>query len=161
MAISDIVRQCRTSGAAIAEVTGGEPLLQPGFPLLASILRDRCGMTVLVETNGSADISLVPDGVIAIMDIKTPGSGMSGAMDLRNIGRLRARDEVKFVLTGHVDYVWARDFVRKHKLDNKCAAVLFSPASDLLDPASLARWIERDRLHVRLQLQLHKLIGAR
>lgn len=161
MRIADLAGRCRASGAAIAEITGGEPLLQPGFPALACALRDRCRLPVLVETNGSADISAVPAGVIAIMDVKTPGSGMDAAMDPGNIGRLRHCDQVKFVLTGRKDYEWARAFTEKHALAGKCAAVLFGPAFGMLDPARLARWILRDRLPVRLHVQLHRIAGVK
>jgi len=158
---TQLVRECIESDTAIAEITGGEPLLQPLFPDLASSLRERTRRPVLVETNGSRDISIIPDRVTAIMDIKTPGSGMSQAMDMANIERLRPHDEVKFVLLDRADYEWARQITRTQRLWDLCRAVLFSPAHGRLDPATLAGWIVDDRLPVRLNLQLHKILGVR
>jgi len=155
--IADIVRKSRASRAVIAEITGGEPLLQEGFPQLAKALRDRSGKKVLVETNGSLNISLVPADVIAIMDIKCPGSGECEAFDRGNIDRLRPYDEVKFVLNGSPDYTWARNFVEKHRLAKHCHAILFSPVQGKIAPMKLAGWIVRDGLPVRMQVQLHKL----
>ncbi len=159
--ISALARKCRASGAAMAEITGGEPLLQPGFRQLSSAILRTTHKPVLVETNGSCDISAVPEGVVAIVDIKTPGSGMHMAMDMANVARLRPIDEVKFVVVDRKDYEWARRLVRRHNLADKCHAVLFSPVSPGLPPADLAAWILKDRLPVRLQLQLHKLAGMR
>ena len=162
MSIASLVGQYRASRAAMAEVTGGEPLLQAGFSALAAGLQDTGdGRPVLVETNGSCDLSLVPDGVIAIVDVKCPGSGQAGSFDEQNIPRLRPFDEVKFVLTDREDYSWARAFTARHALDQRCKAVLFSPVQDRLPPADLARWILEDRLPVRLQLQLHRILGVR
>jgi len=143
-------------GCRRVAITGGEPLLQPDAPRLAAALL-REGYAVLLETNGSKDISALPDGVVRIVDIKCPGSGESGRMDWKNLGRLRADDEVKFVLCGETDYDWARDTVLENALIEK-AAVLFSPVSGQLHPACLAEWMLRDRLDVRLQLQLHKIL---
>lgn len=160
-AIPALAAEALAGGAAISEITGGEPLLQPGFAALARALRDATGRPVLVETNGSCDLSLVPEGVIAIMDLKCPGSGEHGRMDMANIGRLRPQDEVKFVLTGRDDYAWAGALVRAHDLHLRCGAVLFSPAAGLLRPEMLAGWILEDRLPVRLQVQLHKMLAFR
>ena len=160
--IDSLVARFRASGASIAEITGGEPLLQRGFPALAAGLRDAgLGRPVLVETNGSCDLALVPDRVVAVMDVKCPGSGQCGSLDDRNIVRLRPLDEVKFVLTDRADYEWARAFVARHELDGRCGAVLFSPAHDRQSPAELARWILDDRLPVRLQVPLHRLLGVK
>jgi 7-carboxy-7-deazaguanine synthase len=159
--VADIVKQCRISKAFITEITGGEPLLQAGFAGLAMALRDKTGKKVLVETNGSCDISAIPDGVIAIMDIKCPGSGESNCLDLKNVWRLREYDEVKFVLSNRPDYLWAKKFVEKYKLDSRCNAVLFSPVSGKMDGKNLGKWIVADGLPVRLQVQLHKLMGLK
>jgi 7-carboxy-7-deazaguanine synthase len=158
--ISELVREAAASTAAIIEITGGEPLIQAGFRELAIELRDKTGKPVLVETNGSCDISLVPEGVITIMDIKCPGSGQNEAMDLANLKRLRRRDEVKFVLSDRNDYDWAKQFVQSHSLVSVCN-VLFSPVFGILQADNLGRWIIRDGLPVRLQMQLHKIIGAK
>jgi 7-carboxy-7-deazaguanine synthase len=159
--IPDLVAECRASKAAIVEITGGEPLLQPGFRELATALRDQVGKPVLVETNGSQDISAIPAGVMAIMDVKCPGSGAGEFMDLANIGRLRPQDEVKFVLTDRKDYEWARDFLRRNSLASRCQAVLFSPVFGVLTAKDLGQWIMDDGLPVRLQVQLHKILGVK
>jgi 7-carboxy-7-deazaguanine synthase len=161
MAIADVVKEAIRSKAAIVEITGGEPLLQPGFAGLATKLRDKTAKPVLVETNGSLDISAIPDGVIAIMDVKCPGSSEDAAMDLKNIKRLRPEDEVKFVLSNLRDYNWAKKFVVKHDLASRCKAVLFSPVSGVLDAKKLCGWIVRDRLPVRFQMQLHNMLGIK
>ncbi len=154
--VADLADEFRRSGLALAEVTGGEPLLQPGTPELLAQLR-ALG-TVLVETNGSRDLALIPAGVIAILDLKCPSSGASGAMDWANLERLRPDDEVKFVLADRRDYDWARKVIREHGLAGRCHAILLSPVFGSLPPADLAAWILRDRLPVRLGLQLHKII---
>lgn len=140
----------------LVEITGGEPLAQPGTPALAAALLER-GKTVLVETSGSFDISVLPDGAHAIMDLKCPSSGEIDKNDLDNLNRLRPGDEVKFVIGTHEDYDWAADVVRRHDLAGRCP-VLFSPVWNELDFEQLARWILADRLPVRMQLQLHKLL---
>ena len=157
--VADLVADCAASRALIVEVTGGEPLLQAGFRELALALRDHSDKLVLVETNGSRDISVIPEGVITIMDVKCPGSGESEEMDLANVGRLRAGDEVKFVLCHRNDYDWARSLVDRHDLASVCSAVFFSPVSGVLDGRKLGEWIVEDGLPVRLQLQLHKVLG--
>lgn len=145
---------CR-HGVDLVEITGGEPLAQSGTPPLAAALLAR-GKTVLVETSGSLDISVLPEGAHAIMDLKCPSSGEQARNDLDNIGRLRPGDEVKFVIGTREDYDWAAAMVREHDLARW--PVLFSPVSGELDAELLSQWILADRLAVRLQLQLHKLL---
>ena len=159
--IPDLVNAYRDSRAAIVEITGGEPLLQPGFRELATALRDLGGKPVLVETNGSRDISAIPAGVVAIMDVKCPASGESEAMDPANLRRLRPQDEVKFVLSDRKDYEWAREFVRRHDLSRCCHAVLFSPVWGAVNARELGEWILADNLPVRVQVQLHKVMGMK
>lgn len=161
ISVAELAGEAAASSASIVEITGGEPLLQPAFPALAEALRDCCGRPVLVETNGSLDLRLVPGGVIAILDVKCPGSRESASNLLENLDRLRPRDEVKFVLAGREDYEWARDLVRSRGLAGRCHAVLFAPVADRLDPERLAGWILEDGLPARLQIQLHKLLGLR
>ncbi|MDD4869771.1 MAG: radical SAM protein [Kiritimatiellae bacterium] len=156
--VPDLVRQCKDCNVVIVEITGGEPLLQTGFAELAKALRDKTGKKVLVETNGSCNISVIPDRVAAIMDIKCPGSGESESMDVGNIRRLRPYDEVKFVLSSRSDYLWAKKFVGKHKLESYCNAVLFSPVYGKINARMLGEWIIKDQLPVRLQVQMHKVI---
>jgi 7-carboxy-7-deazaguanine synthase len=160
MSIDELAERAQRSGAAIVEVTGGEPLLQAGFPALAEALCEAFPGPVLVETNGSQDLSRVPPRMTAIVDVKTPGSGAGGSFDRRNLGRLRAHDEVKFVLCSRADYDWARAFVATEALGARCGEILFSPAADLLAPRELAAWMLADGLKVRLQIQLHKVLGA-
>ncbi len=144
-------------GVPLVEITGGEPLLHKGCPLLAEALLDR-GHTVLCETSGALPIDRLPADVIKIMDLKCPGSGECDKNDWANIARLSPRDEVKFVLADRADYEWSRDVVRRHELSRRCNAVLFStvfggvPARDVVD------WILEDGLEVRFQLQMHKYI---
>lgn len=154
--LAELVDEACAPGIELVEITGGEPLAQPGVPALAAALlgRDR---TVLVETSGAYDISVLPPGTITIMDVKCPGSGEADRNDLDNLARLGPRDELKFVIADRRDYDWARDIVR----DNDLAArwpVHFSPVWDELAADELAAWILADGLPVRLQLQLHKIL---
>jgi 7-carboxy-7-deazaguanine synthase len=156
MQIAAVMESVASYGIRLVEVTGGEPLHQENVPLLVKNLLDR-GYTVLVETNGSYDISRVDSRAVRIVDIKCPGSGMDDRTDWRNLQRLGLRDQLKFVLTDRDDYVWARDKVAAEDLAGK-TEVLFSPVFGVLDPEDLAGWIMEDRLQVRLQLQIHKYV---
>lgn len=145
---------------AIVEVTGGEPLCQPNtIPLLREL--KKAGRTILLETNGSLDLAPVPDGVIKIMDLKCPDSGMSGRMRFANLRHLGPEDELKFVLSSRQDYEWAVEIIR-HQLPDvpgtSLPALLLSAVPDKLETAVLAAWILEDQLPVRLQLQIHKII---
>jgi 7-carboxy-7-deazaguanine synthase len=137
-------------------VTGGEPLAQEEVHALLSHLAGR-GYDVQLETSGAIDIMPVDRRVRVILDVKTPGSGMSARMNWSNLERLKAGDEVKFVLTGEPDYVWARETLARRPLPEG-VAVLLSPAHGVLDPRDLASWMTRDGLSARLQLQIHKYI---
>lgn len=156
LTIKQIVEQVAQYGCPLVEITGGEPLLQEKTPQLAQTLIDK-GLKVLVETNGTQDINRLPNTVVRIIDIKCPGSGESDKTDWINLDRLDSHDEVKFVLTAQSDYEWATDVIRQHSLTNRIN-VLLSPVLGKLDPTDLVRWILRDRLNVRLQLQLHKIL---
>lgn len=156
ISVGDAAAAAAASGLDMAEVTGGEPLLQQGvFELLERLSFCR---TVLVETNGSMDISALPPHAIAVVDVKCPASGQAHRMFWPNLERLRPRDEVKFVLCCRADYEWARALVRSRGLAERCNAVLFSPAAGRLEPAALAEWLVADRLPARLNLQLHKVL---
>lgn len=157
--VDSLVNEAIASGMPIIEITGGEPLIQDGFRGLAMRLQDESGKTVLVETNGTCDISAIPAGVIAVVDVKCPSSLEGGSFDMANIDRLRTDDEVKFVLSDKADYDWAKDFVFKNDLLAKCKTVHFSPVCNVLEPSQLAGWILDDGLGVRLQIQLHKILG--
>jgi 7-carboxy-7-deazaguanine synthase len=157
--IPSLVEEYVKSGLAIAEITGGEPLLQPRTPQLAQALLDAGARTVLVETNGTMDIGVIPPGAVAVVDVKCPGSGAGESFNWVNLDRIRRHDEVKFVLSDRADFDWAADFVRRHELAGRCNAVLFSPVAGRLDPRVLAGWLVELKLPVRLQIQLHKMLG--
>jgi 7-carboxy-7-deazaguanine synthase len=140
----------------LVELTGGEPLAQPAaFPFATRLLDE--GWQVLVETSGHVLLEPLDPRAVAIMDVKTPGSGEVHRMEWRNLELLKAKDEVKFVILDRADYEWSRDLVREKKILDRCA-VLFSPVHGVLDPGLLGRWILDDGLPVRLQLQLHKYL---
>lgn len=146
-------------GARVVEITGGEPLLQAAvIPLMSRLLAE--GYEVLLETGGHLPIDDVPDEVVAIVDVKCPGSGEAGRMHWPNLEQLSAHDEVKFVIADRGDFDYACDVVARYALTSKAAAVLFSPVHGVLAPAELARWILDTRLPVRLQLQTHKYIWS-
>ncbi len=157
--IDALVKDVQASRVPLVEITGGEPLLQAGFAELAEKLVQKSGKAVLVETNGTLDISLMPSGAVAIVDVKCPGSGAGGSFELENLARLREYDELKFVLVDRADYEWARGFVAEHGLVDKVRAVHFSPVAGELDAAELGEWILSDGLGVRLQVQLHRVVG--
>ncbi len=143
--------------APFVELTGGEPLAQREAPALLAALQG-LGCEVALETAGSHDVSVVPPGVVKIVDRKTPGSGEEGRWLESNLAHMvSGRDELKFVLNGTEDYAWARDWCRARDVLGRLD-VLFSPGWGALDPAWLAERILQDRLPVRLQLQLHKVI---
>lgn len=141
----------------LVELTGGEPMLQPEIhPLIEKLLAEH--YTVLIETSGERYLGALPKEVIKIMDIKCPGSGEGGTLHPKNLEVLDRKDEIKFVLAGEADYQWARDFLRAERLTDIVDTVIFSPAFGELEPRQLSEWILRDRLPVRLGLQLHKFI---
>lgn len=137
-------------------VTGGEPLAQKACVPLLKALCD-AGYVVSLETSGAMDISAVDQRVRRIVDLKTPASGELARNRWENLPLLRDSDEVKFVLCGREDYEWARDTLATHALSDRCT-VLFSPSQGQLAPEQLADWILADRLPVRFQLQLHKVL---
>jgi 7-carboxy-7-deazaguanine synthase len=152
-----ILERVRGLGIPLVEVTGGEPLLQPGTPELLRRLCDE-GYRVLLETGGHRDISTVDPRVVRIMDLKCPGSGMSHKNLEANLAHLTPNDEVKCVLASREDYEWAKEQVLRHKLHGKVRAVLFSCVFSELAPADAVAWILEDHLPVRFQLQMHKFI---
>lgn len=162
MTLVDILAWVAQYPGILVEITGGEPLQQPGvYPLMQTLIEG--GRQVLLETNGSLPLGEVPAAVNIIMDIKCPDSGMAARNLPENIDLLRersrrqCRDEVKFVLSSIADFHWARDLVAREQLD-QWLPVLFSPVRPLLDPQALARLLLDHRLKVRLQLQLHTLL---
>ncbi|GAB4255193.1 MAG: 7-carboxy-7-deazaguanine synthase QueE [Acidobacteriota bacterium] len=156
MTVEEILDAVAAFGCRLVEVTGGEPLLQAQAPALIRRLAD-AGHHVLVETGGHRDISVVDSRAVVILDVKCPDSGMSDRNDWANLERLRPRDEVKFVLASRRDYDWAKEILARHPSLRE-HPILFSPVWSQLPPAELAEWILADRLDVRLQLQLHKIL---
>lgn len=137
-------------------VTGGEPLAQPGCRALLARLAEQ-GYEVSLETSGALDIAGIDARVSVVMDLKTPGSGECARNRYENIAQLRPHDQVKFVIADRADYEWSVNQVRTHTLLDRCE-VLYSPVHDVLDPARLAEWMLQERLPVRMQVQLHKLL---
>ncbi len=160
MSVGDIIGRVRLAGIKLVEITGGEPLLQKEEALiLAGNLLDD-GYEVLIETNGSRSIQGIDKRAVVILDVKTPGSGMSEQTDLSNFDLLRPSDEVKFVICGRADYEWSKEVIVRFSLADR-AKILFSPALDMIQPSQLADWIVEDRLTVRLNTQIHKYIFGR
>lgn len=153
---AEVLERVASYGAHYVTVTGGEPLAQKECLPLLSALCD-AGYDVSLETSGAIDVSGVDPRVSIILDIKTPGSGEVARNLWSNLSHLRAKDEIKLVLCGRTDYDWARQVLAERELANICG-VLFSPVYGQLDPTQLAEWILQDRLPVRMQVQLHKLL---
>lgn len=143
-------------GVSTVCVTGGEPLAQKHSLALLTALAD-AGYSVSLETSGALDIAGVDPRVSRIVDIKPPGSGEVDRNRWENLALLTPHDEIKFVLAGRADYEWARDVLREEALDRRCP-VLFAPVQGELAPEQLAAWILQDRLPVRMQVQLHKIL---
>ena len=157
--LEDVLREVEGYGCPLVEVTGGEPLLQEAvYPLMESLVE--MGKTVLLETGGHRSTSRVPVDVVTILDVKCPGSGESHRNCWQNLAKLRAHDEVKFVVKDRADYEYARNVIEERALPGRVAAIHFSPVHGVLDPKSLSEWVLADRLPVRVQLQLHKYIWS-
>jgi len=155
--IDEVVAEVEKYECQLVEVTGGEPLLQDDvYPLMSELLSR--GKTVLLETGGHRSTVRVPEPVVTILDVKCPGSGEADHMDWDNLNRLRPRDEVKFVVQDRADYDYARGVIDRFGLAERAAAIHLSPVHGVLDPKTLSEWVLADRLHVRVQLQLHKYI---
>ena len=166
--IASLVDEARRVACPLVQVTGGEPLAQTGCLTLVRALCD-AGFTVTIETSGALDIAPLDPRCIRIMDLKCPGSGESDRNLWSNIAHLRRADEVKFVIADRADYEWARQRMHEHDLTERVGAVLLSAAwpqpagaeiagSPGLEARLLAEWILQDRLPVRMQTQLHKVI---
>ena len=156
MEISDILLKVAEYGTQYVTVTGGEPLAQKDCHIL---LKDLCdaGYSVSLETGGAIDTSPVDKRVSVILDIKTPGSGELENNKWGNLAHLKSTDEVKFVLCDRADYEWAKQIVATYEITKKCP-VLFSPVYNQVNPTELAEWVLADKLPVRLQVQLHKIL---
>jgi 7-carboxy-7-deazaguanine synthase len=159
MARADVLASALATGTELVELTGGEPLLQPGvFPLMTELCD--AGRTVLVETSGEADVSRVDARVHKIMDLKAPGSGESARNRWTNLDHITARDELKFVLGDRTDYEWMRDVITSRALSRRTPNLLASTVFGKLAAKELVGWVLEDKLPVRVQLQMHKYIWA-
>lgn len=154
--IDALIEHVGQYGCKLVEITGGEPLVQPGTRLLIERLVDK-GFLVLVETNGSLDIGQLDPRAHIVMDVKCPSSGMAEQNLWENINHLKAEDEVKFVVGSEEDYLYAKTIIEKYQL-NRRYRVLFSVVFGKLAPSRLVEWILADNLDVRVQLQIHKYI---
>ena len=156
LTVEETIQKVETFSLPLVEITGGEPLMQEEvYPLMDKLLET--GYRVMLETGGALPIDKVPEKVIKILDIKCPGSGEDKKNHLKNLKLLAPHDEVKFVLLDRADYEWSRDLLKKLALPSSIQ-ILFSPVFDKLDLKDLSEWILEDRLPVRLQTQLHKVI---
>lgn len=155
--VDQVLDEIRALDCRLVELTGGEPLLQPdAIPLMERLVAD--GFEVLLETGGHMPLDRVPDPVVAIVDVKCPGSGEADAMHWPNLDQLSPHDEVKFVIRDRADFDYARQVIARHHLAGRVAAILFSPVFGVLPPADLAGWILEAHTPGRLQLQTHKYI---
>jgi 7-carboxy-7-deazaguanine synthase len=157
MEIPDLLEKVSFNGSILAEITGGEPLIQEETPELIRCLIKK-GLTVLLETNGTIDIGKIDSKCIKIMDIKCPSSKEHHKTDWNNISRVGQNDQVKFVISDRKDYDFAVTILPRIRDRIDHGNILFSPTYGILPPRQLAEWILNDRLHVRLNLQLHKWI---
>ena len=151
-----IIDRVRGFGARHVCVTGGEPLAQPNCVILLSRLCDE-GFDVSLETSGAMDVSKVDPRVSRVVDVKTPGSREQARNRVENFAVLTPHDQLKFVICSREDYDWSKAYMREHELPGRCQ-ILFSPSYTQVPPRDLAEWILADRLPVRFQMQLHKVL---
>lgn len=154
LTVADILSEVAAYRPRFVCVTGGEPLAQPDCLVLLDVLVG-AGYSVSLETSGSLDVSAVNPRVIKVLDLKPPGSGEEAANRYENLAYLQPADQVKFVIRDELDYRWASEKLKEHRLPERCE-VLFSPVAGEQDPTALAERILADRLDVRFQMQLHK-----
>ncbi|MBT3472501.1 MAG: 7-carboxy-7-deazaguanine synthase QueE [Gammaproteobacteria bacterium] len=154
--IDTILQQVENNGARHVTVTGGEPLVQKEvYPLMKQLCD--AGYKVSVETGGMVDISEVDSRVERVVDLKTPASGEVEQNHWDNLNRLTKQDQLKVVIQDRADYEWFLPILKQYQLDQRCE-VLLSPVQGVLEPSLLAEWILQDKLNVRFQLQLHKIL---
>jgi len=154
---AEVLSRALALDTPLVELTGGEPLLQPG---VLPLMRELCdaGKTVLVETSGEADVSEVDRRVHKVMDLKCPGSGESHRNRWSNLEHIGTGDEIKFVLADRADYEWMRDVIRERRLAERTPNLLASTVFGKLAPRDLVAWVLADKLTVRVQLQMHKYV---
>lgn len=156
MSVDAVLEHVKRYNCSLVELTGGEPLSQASaFPLMVRLCDE--GFEVLIETSGALDVSSVDSRAKIILDIKCPGSAMDDRMQWDNLKQMTAKDQIKFVISDRRDYDWAVDVVKRYQLTARCP-VLFSPVFGEQAVRPLAEWILQDRLPVRFQVQLHKVI---
>lgn len=158
MSVDEVMEIVEGYGCKLVEVTGGEPLVQKRE--CAELVRRLCdqGYTVLIETGGSLDASVLDDRAIKILDVKCPGSGEADRNFWPNLERLNPRDEVKFVIRDRADFEYALSIIDRYRLNERAPAVLFSPVWGAAELRDFADWVLRSGTHGRMQLQLHKYI---
>ena len=154
--LETILEKVQTLGASYVCVTGGEPLAQPNCVKLLARLCD-AGYQVSLETSGALDVAAVDARVSRVIDVKTPASNEASRNRIENFQHLTPRDQLKFVICSREDYDWSKAFLLEHHLGERCR-ILFSPSYNQLSPTLLAEWILADRLPVRFQMQLHKIL---
>lgn len=154
--IDAVIAEVKQYDTKYITVTGGEPLAQAGCIELMTKLLDK-GYVVSLETSGALDVSEVDPRVVKVMDLKTPSSGELSRNRYQNIEHLTAKDQVKFVIGNDKDYDWSKDILSEYALSDRCD-ILFSPMMGQQNPTELAEKILKDRLPVRFQLQLHKIL---
>jgi 7-carboxy-7-deazaguanine synthase len=157
MSQEEVALRVHQLGGKLVEFTGGEPLLQKEVLALSDRFLQE-GYRVLIETSGERFVGMLPQAVVKILDVKCPGSGESEKFCFDNLEVLERKDQIKFVILDENDYRYAREFMAKHELHKRVDEVIFSPVFGQLAPRSLAEWVLRDGLEVRLGLQLHKFI---
>jgi 7-carboxy-7-deazaguanine synthase len=155
MQIAQIVEKINAFNCPLVCITGGEPLAQPNVNTLMDVLCEQ-GYQVSLETSGAIDVSRVNSSVTKVIDIKTPSSNESSKNKVENFLYLNEKDVCKFVISNEDDFDWAKHFIKEHLSNN--SNIYFSPVTPGMDPKALAELILRDRLTVRLQLQLHKYL---
>ena len=156
--IGEIIDRITSHRCGLVEITGGEPLIQKDTPFLIQSLLD-LGFEVLLETNGSMDISVIDNRCVRILDIKCPSSGEAQKNYLENLKQLQPKDEIKFVIGGRDDYDYAKKILSfMDRANGNIKPPLFSPVYGKMNPELLAQWILADHLDVRMQIQLHKTI---
>ncbi len=155
--VKEVVARLLEYQVLLVEITGGEPLLQEATPQLVRELLAQ-DFTVLIETNGSQNLALVDPRASLIVDVKTPGSGMSSSFDYRNLELLQPHHQLKFVLVDEDDFFWSLDFINRYLAGIELAEIIFSPVTTSFAPARLAELMLEYRVKARLQLQLHTLL---
>ncbi|CAG1769137.1 7-carboxy-7-deazaguanine synthase [uncultured bacterium] len=156
MTIADIINEVKQYNCQYITVTGGEPLAQAASLELMKQLAD-LGYKISLETSGALDVSGVDSRVIKVIDLKTPDSGEQQKNHYQNLDHITAQDQLKFVISSDKDYQWSKNIIEQHQLLGRCE-ILFSPVAGQQNPTELAEKILSDRLPVRFQIQLHKLL---